>query len=1235
MRAPKVLALAAVLSAGAAAPAAQAAPPSPALTAADAPGLVGVPIGPAKARRQLGARVPLQAAALRGRGANLLTGVASYRTTALATRAVSRRPGVRLAAGDGARLAVRRVGRRQVASGAVRVGDTVGFLRLESTRTASAAAADARSYLQLLGARILRLRGRPGEERILLGLRPDGTAPPDLALKEFALMYGALPGVPRPAGAASGYGTTAIALALANRAAFTPEQQQAIDAKLATGPIVGRRSARPRQAGGGPPLTPSPTFQALVDPIAAIYSAKLGRQLPFPVKVFTTPASGGAAWADAYPVDAAGEYSPERPAYCRVRIYPLGQAARGALQRHVIAHELFHCFEFLLQPNFASLAAWRIEGLADWAAYSALSPTSAGLGGQTSLSGYFGSPTKNLFSRAYDASGFFGAIDSYVPGGMWSRVPGLLAATNNVDAFAATGGTDSTLMTGIASGMFRDVSLGGFWAQPLPFLYRNPGGDVPAQPIASDQTLVAPAYTSGVYIVRPQAPALVHLSTILGYLHAATRTELGNGDGQWFCAGKCECPKGLESSIPPNVPIGPGVKLGLNGGGGEGRATVEVHKIEEFCKKKKPQAPTGSRTGRGRSNGDPHLTTLDGLYYDFQAAGEFTLVRSDSGDLEIQARQQQLKPRSLVTIDTMIGMLVDGHRVVMEPGDGIPTLRVDDVPVAVPTSGRLAVGGGSVSRDDKSLVVTWPDGSAAEVHAIGGFGLAISLELAAGRARHVSGLFGNFDGSMANDLVTRTGRPIAYTLDTYLDEPAEEHTDAFFRTLYKTFGESWRITQAASLLHYEPGQTTATFTDRSVPAKRVSIEDLPADQRAAGAQTCRAAGVTVQPDLDECTLDIALTGRSAFAEAAAVGQRLALGAWTRLTGTTGVDAPPRAVRTPDGTAHITFAERRPDDTRRYADLRLDGGSAEQPPVTVAEGDASGAPAVAPDGSLTAFLAGVRDGAAPPSGIYRAQSSTPWASWAPGPAAVDFQDAFASEPDAAFLPDGTALVASGLNGPGRLFRVGAAGPDSAGAPLDADGCTANDPGVTVDGTGAPTVAWRRTGCGAPGGVVVSAVDAATGQLSGPAQLAPGSGAFDPGDHVAVAAPAGRPGAVVAYGAQTGPSTWEVRLWRAGDPAPVTVGREQAQPAQIRLSAEPRSGRLWVAWQAADDQLRIVPTKPGALAADGTPSSIAPPTVPLGGSRALALVAGDGEATAIYARYAGHDDADTLWRLRVRP
>lgn len=63
----------------------------------------------------------------------------------------------------------------------------------------------------------------------------------------------------------------------------------------------------------------------------------------------------------------------------------------------------------------------------------------------------------------------------------------------------------------------------------------------------------------------------------------------------------------------------------------------------------------------GGSKGEPHLTTFDGVGYDFQGAGEFTLVESLDGDLNVQIRYVQIDNN--VTVASAVATEVDGFNV--------------------------------------------------------------------------------------------------------------------------------------------------------------------------------------------------------------------------------------------------------------------------------------------------------------------------------------------------------------------------------------------------------------------------------------------------------------------------------------------------------------------------------------------------------------------------------------------
>jgi hypothetical protein len=99
--------------------------------------------------------------------------------------------------------------------------------------------------------------------------------------------------------------------------------------------------------------------------------------------------------------------------------------------------------------------------------------------------------------------------------------------------------------------------------------------------------------------------------------------------------------------------------------------------------------------------------------------------------------------------------------------------------------------------------------------------------------------------------VTRDGKPVS--------QPPQ------FDQLHRTFGDSWRISQAESLFDYASGENTEKFTDRSFPERERTVNDLTENQREQGRAACRLAGVTDPALLDQCILDVAITGQPSFA----------------------------------------------------------------------------------------------------------------------------------------------------------------------------------------------------------------------------------------------------------------------------------------------------------------------------------------------------------------------------------
>ncbi|MFJ1539437.1 VWD domain-containing protein [Micromonospora chalcea] len=302
----------------------------------------------------------------------------------------------------------------------------------------------------------------------------------------------------------------------------------------------------------------------------------------------------------------------------------------------------------------------------------------------------------------------------------------------------------------------------------------------------------------------------------------------------------------------------------------------------------------------GGSNGDPHLVTFDRVAYDFQAVGEFTLVAATGGDpLEVQVRQAPMAGTRTASVNSAVAFRIGAHRVALTLTDGGTRLHVDGAPLAAPSDRTDLAGGGTLTRRPSDTGptdgydVTWPDGSAAAVDQIGRYGYRILVRLADSRAGKVRGLLGDFDGDPADDIAPASGAALAQPVP--------------FDKLYPAYADSWRITPDRSLLHYDDGQDTATFTDRAFPEREVTVADLDPARRAAAEQVCRWAGVTAPAQLAECVFDVAVSGRPEFAVAGASTERVAPPAAAPIT------AVPVATATlTPGGAPLTFAARAGD-----------------------------------------------------------------------------------------------------------------------------------------------------------------------------------------------------------------------------------------------------------------------------------------------------------------------------------
>ncbi|MFN0141195.1 MAG: Ig-like domain repeat protein [Pyrinomonadaceae bacterium] len=293
----------------------------------------------------------------------------------------------------------------------------------------------------------------------------------------------------------------------------------------------------------------------------------------------------------------------------------------------------------------------------------------------------------------------------------------------------------------------------------------------------------------------------------------------------------------------------------------------------------------------GSDVGDPHIRTVDGKSYDFQAVGEFTLLRDRENGLEIQARQTPLETAnpitdnytgltSSVSVNTAVAARVGSHQISYQPnGVGANShlqFFLDGKPSRLSTAG-IDLDGHRVSAFDANgetgLRVDYAHG--AVLIASPRFWNLWFLDIWVSHTHADEGIM----GSIPEETWLPT-LPNGATVGPMPESPSERYI-----TLYKTFADAWRVTDKASLFIYARGTSTETFTDRDWPAEQPpSILkpqfEIPGFTPPVGLPIPEAEeickDVTIGDLHANCVFDVATTGDEGFAKAYLLQQDLRL-----------------------------------------------------------------------------------------------------------------------------------------------------------------------------------------------------------------------------------------------------------------------------------------------------------------------------------------------------------------------
>ncbi len=263
----------------------------------------------------------------------------------------------------------------------------------------------------------------------------------------------------------------------------------------------------------------------------------------------------------------------------------------------------------------------------------------------------------------------------------------------------------------------------------------------------------------------------------------------------------------------------------------------------------------------GTSIGDTHLTNFNGLYYDFQASGDFLLAatgehlsqrrhhRREAPGFVVQTRQKSGAPAwPNASVNKAVAMQFGKTQagVCLEP----TRLMVNGKQRTVADGSWLTLPDGvRIGHSGNAYLFTRPSGEQvrAEVNSPGY--INVSVDLGHQQQTRVYGLLGNVNGDQTeDDLATRDRR--------VLSEPIS------FQDLYHPYADSWRIAPGQSLPAKLCGDKDS---EPGIPDKPFYAHHLDPKDRKRARAICLKAGVKDPSLLDACTLDTVVLGTESAA----------------------------------------------------------------------------------------------------------------------------------------------------------------------------------------------------------------------------------------------------------------------------------------------------------------------------------------------------------------------------------
>jgi hypothetical protein len=286
---------------------------------------------------------------------------------------------------------------------------------------------------------------------------------------------------------------------------------------------------------------------------------------------------------------------------------------------------------------------------------------------------------------------------------------------------------------------------------------------------------------------------------------------------------------------------------------------------------------TGSANNNAGSVGEPHLTTLDGLKYDFQSVGEYILCKTNIRGFEIQTRQKAYSKN--VSCNSAVAVNIFGDTVCFYISD-FPDSKNSRLYINGKAaenkdiSKKLRHKGGQIVYENGTYIIKWFTGEKAIIKFYGNL-IDVLVYPPYSSYSIYEGLLGSYNRNQEDDLKINGGKTIgkekkyfdAILKNTASDGLTGDAYEKYQKKLNLDFGNSWRINKSNSLFGYPAGTSTDNFTDLNFPENHEPLKNISASQKENAKKKCIQAGVG-NAEMHQCIYDFAQTGDDTFIKSA-------------------------------------------------------------------------------------------------------------------------------------------------------------------------------------------------------------------------------------------------------------------------------------------------------------------------------------------------------------------------------